>query len=187
MGFLVSCGYQWQDAASLSLSVPFVEGDSTGKLTNALIAAIDRSPYFGYRNGTSHNALSVRVQEKRTEIIGFQKKKEPISGEIRSVTRPNEHRDHLTLEVRLVSPTGRLIWGPEYIEAFVDYDYFDEHSLQDTSFIDRDHKRQASITFSLGELEGVFQAEQDASIYLYEMIAQKIVDRLSLKYDTFPR
>lgn len=77
----------------------------------------------------------------------------------------------------MVDSCGKPVIGPQTIKAFADYDYVDSNSLQDLSFIDPSTgTRVTSIAFSLGQLDSVGSAGEDALHPIYRQLAQKIVE-----------
>ena len=62
------------------------------------------------------------------------------------------------------------------IKADATYDYFDQNSLRDLTFIDLQGDVQTSVAFSLGQLDSVGTAGEDAIYPIYRILAQKIVE-----------
>jgi hypothetical protein len=64
------------------------------------------------------------------------------------------------------------------IKAFADYDYVDSNSIRDLTFRSGHHQHEKTLDFSLGQLDSLDGAHQDASAPIFRLAAQKIVDGL---------
>ncbi|MEM8628879.1 MAG: hypothetical protein AAGF04_02240 [Chlamydiota bacterium] len=176
---LVSCGYEWcLSTDPLVLRVPFVEGDASGNLTNALVIALDSSPYFSY-SPHANITLHVSIHERDTETIGLDEESLVTESRKKNQIWPSENRERLVLAVCL-KKGDRFLWGPEYIQESNQYDYVHDNALEALSFFTPEGERESSLQFSLGEFEGRFAAEEDASLLLYRNIAEKVAARLAL-------
>ncbi len=180
---LISCSYNWDIPEDpICLSIPLIEKDTKGAFTKALVQKVSASPYFCYAFQKAPLRLKVNLVEERTEKIGFQREKERSSNRAIRLLRPVENRDTLLVEVSLVSASDKTVWGPFLLQESVDYDYADGDAVNDLAFTDQTGQRQTTLQFSLGQLEGLFPAKRAAKKRLYQKMAQKIVETLSLDY-----
>lgn len=175
--FLSSCGYRFDGGEQITVSVPYVVGDQEGQLTDALIYALSNSPNFRFTKGEGKWIVKAKIKESINDRIGYQYDRDPKSGKLRDNVIGIENRRAITVEVSVVDCCGNSVIGPQTIKAFADYDYVDSNSLQDLSFIDpTTGTRVTSIAFSLGQLDSVGSAGEDALNPIYRELAQKIVD-----------
>ena len=181
--FLSACGYHFDTHEPIAVSIPYVIGDQEGALTNALVQAISRTPHFRYTSPDGADwQLKVKVVKDESNRIGFRYDRNPKSGELRKNIIGTENRKELAVEVSVISCcSGKTIIGPQTLKADASYDYVDPNSLQDLSFIDpQTGRRLTTIAFSLGQLDSVGSAGEDALSPVYARLAQKIVDGLTL-------
>lgn len=177
--FLLSaCGYRFDGAEPIAVSVPYVIGDQEGQFTDALASAVSHSGYFRYCDGTGDWILKAKIKGSSNDRIGYRYDRNPKSGELRDNVIGTENRRSLTVEVSVINAcTGQPVIDSQTIKAYSDYDYVDSNSLQDLSFIDpATGNRVTSIAFSLGQLDSVGQAGEEALHPIYQRLAQKIVD-----------
>lgn len=100
------------------------------------------------------------------ETIGFK-----YAPRNKKILTPEEARLSLAAEVTLVDlATGKTIFGPTIISSTITYDF--ESDFSNLNF----HE------FSLGQLEMRPLAKDNAFCPLYKILAQKIVDCLSLSW-----
>lgn len=170
----------------ISISVPYVIGDNEGALTEALARAISRTANFEYRKDDGDWILNAKILRTNNDRIGYRYDRDDESGKLRKNIIGTENRKEITVEVSVIDAiTEKLIAGPQVIKADAQYDYVDPNSLQDLSFIDPDTgRRVTSIAFSLGQLDSVGTAGEDAIYPIYKILAQKIVDGLIAAGDT---
>lgn len=180
--FFSSCGYYFETAHDVvTISVPYVEGDYEGELTDALAFALSRSGQFRYVHALDEGqwTLQAKIVNTTNDRIGFQYDRDDKSGKLRTNIVGDENRKALFVEVSVSERvSGKCILGPEIIQVDAVYDYVDDNSLKDLSFINAQGVRQTSIAFSLGQLDSVGAAGEDALIPLFRRAAQKIVDGL---------
>ncbi|HSX12413.1 MAG TPA: hypothetical protein VLF61_02885 [Rhabdochlamydiaceae bacterium] len=183
---LSACGYRFERGfeGKTTISVPYVQGDFEGKCTDALVRAICQSGVFEYERTCGRLSLEVAIQNDENERIGFRHDRSNTSNELRKNIIGVEGRRTLCAMVTLIdSATEEIVLGPYSVKASVDFDYLNENSPQDTSFIDLEGVRETSIAFSLGQLDAKDSAERDVLWPLYNKLAQKILDGL-MAYDT---
>lgn len=174
---LAGCHYHLENGERIAISVPYVTGDFEGELTDALIWAISRAPQFHYTHGEGDWTLKVKILGEDNDRIGYKYDRDKKSGELKNNLIGIENRKTITVEVTLVSnATGCNLIGPQVVKADATYDYFDQNSLKDLTFIDLEGTTQTSVAFSLGQLDSVGAAGEDATYPIYRILAQKIVE-----------
>ncbi len=184
--FLAACGYRFERGfeGKTTISVPYVQGDYEGKFTDALVRALFQSGAFEYRRSCGRLSLEVVVQNDENERIGFRHDRSNNNNKLRKNIIGVENRRTICAQVTLIDTvTEEIVLGPYSVKSFVDYDYLNENSPEDTSFIDLEGIRETSIGFSLGQLDSKDSAERDALWPLYQRLAQKIVDAI-LAYES---
>lgn len=166
---LTSCGYRqegipsWDDAETIS--VPYMEGDPDGQITQALVYQIAASGRYAYRAEGGCLILRSRVINEYNENIGFRYEKNKNCKVTREIV-PVETRGWIVVEVELVSSQGQVLRGPCRMQANTEYDH-DYYTIRDRVNI-----------FSLGQLTDVDSAEDAAMTPLYQNIAEKITEWL---------
>jgi len=175
---LSACGYHFDQESTIAVSIPYVVGDFEGELTDALIYALSNSPHFRYTNGQGDWTLKAKVVNTINDRIGYRYDRDPKSGKLRDNVMGIENRKAISVEITVVNTTTeKPILGPQILQASSDYDYVDSNSLQDLSFIDpATGVRTTSIAFSLGQLDSVGSAGEDAIYPIYRKLAQRIVE-----------
>jgi hypothetical protein len=186
---MVSCGYRSVTQNEISIEVPYIQGDKTGLLTNKLIEKLDNSK-FNYKKDAKLKLIA-KILSQNTEEIGF-KHDFDKNNVLKKNVIPVEGREKLILEVSIVKDINRtssdkenddeIVWGPFKITDSVDFDYVDEDSLNDLSFIDSAGSRKKILSYSLGQLESIQSAKNASNENLYEKISKKIVDALENKW-----
>lgn len=176
---LSSCGYQ-TSSQNETLSVPYFKGDTDGKLTDTVIQALSTSGSFAYADRGGHLLLEGKVVSDKSENIGYQFDRDPISGERIHRLVPNEGRREITVEITLRDTrTQKILYGPAKVSAYGDYDFVDSDSLRDTSFINVRGTRESSLFFSMGQLDSVDGAKVTALDPTYRQLALKIIEGIS--------
>lgn len=185
---LSSCGYNLEGSREqISISVPYVVGDFEGELTDAIVSTLSQSGQFRFvHDECGRWILHARIVNTNNDRIGYRYDRSDKSGKLRKNIIGVEDRRILDVEISVVDGvTGKCVLGPEIVRSEAEYDYVDDNSLKDLSFIDSFGIRQTSIAFSLGQLDSVGVAGEDALMPLYRRAARKIVDGLiaSLDFD----
>ncbi|MFA6118352.1 MAG: LPS assembly lipoprotein LptE [Parachlamydiales bacterium] len=177
-----SCGYHLgrnDNSEIKSVEVPYVEEDMYGLLTNELIKNIANSSAMHYQSTNANYELKVKVLNSATNKIGY-KYDTNNEGQRTKNIRPTEGRCSLTAEVQLINiKTREIKFGPFTVTSDSDFDYVDQDSLSDLSFIDPSGNRITVLSFSLGQLESIDSAKEAALKPLFEQLAKKIVDAIS--------
>ena len=180
----ISCGYRWQQegAYAPSISVPFIKGDEDGQLSSEVARAFALSGVDQLRSHEGNYRLKIAVIDSCSETVGFRKDRQKVNGKNKRNMVACEARKTLKAEVTLLKGNGEeVIFGPEMIEADVDFDYVDSDCYKDLTFVDPEGITQAVLPFSLGQLEPYESAQDAAMCPLYRSLAQKIVDMVSSK------
>ena len=175
--FSLTAGCSWRMAPSLdnsatrTISIPYVQGDSSGKLTNELVEQIERQGGFHFVQDGGDLTLKVKLVADKYENIGFRYdlKKFEVDRHRHGKRRiiPNETRSKLVAEVQVVdNSTGKNVLGPVYILGTAEYDH------QNYS-INNDINR-----FSLGQLSDIDTAHDVLDIPLHRNLAREIAQYL---------
>lgn len=182
--FLSSCGYHVSSInEETSIYVPYVKGDDDGRLTNAIIYELATGSIFQYKQSQSDFILKVSVQPTTNEYIGY-KHDRTRDDAVKKNILPVEGRQKIIATVSLISnSSNKIIWGPTTITADVDYDFIDQDSVNDLTFIDTNNIRRNVIDYSLGQLESVPSAKQASSSLLYDKLAKRIIEILSAELE----
>jgi hypothetical protein len=177
---LCSCGYHFQGptAGNVStISIPYVEGDVNGQLTDQLTRALTMSGQFRCAYVDGRYLLKTKLVDRHAEPIGWRYEKDE-DGSIENELIAVEGRRFLAAEVQLIdTATDEIVYGPETILATFDYDYYEPDVVQDLSFVSHGVRR-SSVQFSLGQLDSSEAAYDDVFLPLAQKLAKKIVDRI---------
>ena len=170
-GLLAGCGYKagfdGLPTEYRTITMPYVEGDWNGELTNAIIGQISRSGSFEYRNDCANLILIVKVIDFSDENIGFRYDRHK-DGRLRDTIIPVETRLFALVEVSVVdAASGKVVLGPSRLSANVDFDH-DYYS-----------SRNEVNVFSLGQLSDFDSANDAAHTPLNYVLSRKIVDYIS--------
>ncbi len=174
-----SCGYQilsldTVDGENRIISVPYIEGDTDGALTAAVIKQLVKSGRFCYREeGAAKEGaefeLLVKIVNVVEDEIGFRYDRKK-RGQLRKEIIPTEMRATLIVEVTLCDKCkGLNLVGPVQLSCNVEFDH------------DYYFSRNRVNVFSLGQLTNIDAATDAMYVPLYEAMAVKIVDYLLLR------
>ena len=126
--------------------------------------------------------LEASITGDGDERIGFRFDRNPQSGELRDNIIGTENRRTIIAVVTLIdTSTHTAVLGPQTVKADADYDYVDSNSIRDLTFITDRGIPEKVLDFSLGQLDSVDGAHDDASTVIYRHLAQKIVDGLLIQ------
>jgi hypothetical protein len=181
---LSACGYHFgtSDNASTreTLSIPYIQGDSAGQLTNELTQQVSSTGAFRCVQTGGRYTLKVAVLSDGSERIGFRYDRKGTHNKRREDLVAIENRRLIVAEVTLIdSLTNETVLGPEIVKADAEYDYTNPNSIRDLRFKAGGFS-QPTIDFSLGQLDSIEGAQDAASTPLYRHLAQKIVDGIML-------
>lgn len=179
---LTSCGYHLgrsQNSEIVNISVPYIEKDLSGHFTSELIKELSYSSNLSYKYSNADYILCVKIIDSNTSQIGYRydRNNENVRQED---LRATEGRQKITAIVELIDRVSNCTkFGPFEVSEVVDFDYVDQDSLSDLSFIDPLGNRTTVLAFSFGQLESIESAKEAASRPLYSKLAKKIVDAIS--------
>lgn len=179
---LACCGYRFEgsDAESsgpVSISVPYIKGDPEGMLGAELVKALSCCGQFDCVQTGGMLSLEAAIIAEGDDRIGYRFDRNPTSGHRRDNIVGTENRFTVSAEVKLVDTySNQILIGPIVIKAHADYDYVDSNSIRDLTFFTPDGKAEKVLDFSLGQLDSVEGAHDDAYAVIYKHLAQKIVD-----------
>ena len=180
-----ACSYRWQPEYPYGIrptvSVPFVVGDEDGMLTAAIIRALSSSGLVDVRSSGGDYQLQVTITSGTSENIGYRIDPQKVDGKVRKNLLACEGRRTMSIQASLCQGE-ELIYGPYPITCDAEYDYVDGDSIQDLTFVNPAGKVVTVLPFSLGQLESVESAQEASSKPLYNRLAQKIVDAISLEW-----
>jgi len=178
----VSCGYHFdrsEEEMRVSISVPYIKGDLGGHLNTELVRNLSHSGYFDCVQNGGELLLEVAIIGDGDDRIGYRFDRNPESGELRDNIIGTENRRTMIANVTLIdASTHTTLFGPQTVKAYADYDYVDSNSIRDLTFITTNGTPEKVLDFSLGQLDSVDGAHDDATIVIYRHLAQNIVDGL---------
>jgi hypothetical protein len=167
-----------------SISIPYVQGDASGQLTNELVKQISGSGAFCYEQNGGQLLLKVKVITDGSEKIGYRYDRHGPEGKREKRLMPVEGRRLINAEVSLIrASTEEILVGPIFVKADADYDYYDPDSIRDLTVVNKFGPPQAVINFSLGQLDSIEGAVDDVAVPLYRHLAQHILDGIMSQYE----
>lgn len=179
---LAGCGYRVGEPENLeclnvsSLSIPYVDGDIDGQLTDELIKAFASSGIFTYRPHDGALELRVKIINQDNKTLGWRFNRNKTGKRNKDLISV-EGRRHVSAEVTLIDALNdEVLLGPIVVQADLDFDCVEPDSLEDLSFIDKAGKRRTSINFSLGQLDSTEGAYDDSWTPLSRHLARRILD-----------
>ena len=165
---LHSCGYSFGHGGLseryASITIPHALGDTRGLLTTALTHEIAKTGDLKIRRTDGALLLLVELVDDRRENMGFRyATEEPDTDTLTRRLVVDEERLSVLARVTLVeSATGEIVWGPQYITEFADYD------------LDPNSNPANILQFSMGQLAPIEVAEETAEAALYRKLATRI-------------
>lgn len=184
LSLTMGCGYHFQgnetESGSISISVPYIKGDVEGQLNQEIVRAVSMDPRFEYRQNGGALILVVAIISDGDDRIGYRYDRTPTTGKRRKNIVATENRRTITAEVKLIEAySDEVLAGPVRVSATADYDYVDANSVRDLTFEPPHGKAQTIIDFSLGQLDSIEGAHDDAGSPIYKLLAQKIANGLA--------
>lgn len=160
---LNSCGYFWGSSQISNeyrtISVPYIQGDSSGRMTDQLVNQITASGALEYVSCNGDLTLKVCLIKPKDTSIGFNY----ATG--KNYIVPDEGRLTLGARVSVIDTcTGACVVDQFTVFSSLTYDYQSDSS--DDNFHD----------FSLGQFVMHNQAKEAAFFPLHQRLSQKIVD-----------
>jgi hypothetical protein len=179
---LTGCGYHFPDKdEKISISIPYVKGDEEGKLTKELIKQISTSTPYEYVIEEGDLILKTVIIGSGNEQTGFRYDRKEISGKLERNLVVSENRRVITAEITLIDGmTHEILYGPIHVTGSADYDYSDVNSLPSLSFVTPSGKIESLLQFSLGQMDSVEGAEDDAALAAYRGLAKQIARSLNI-------
>ena len=176
---LSSCGYRFSDEFSSksrpTLTIPYVEEDESGFLTDELVKAFTYSGLFDLVSSGGEYRLEVAVVGSTVDTIGYRINPQKVDGEVRKNLLATEGRNTITLESTLYRGK-ECLYGPCQISSDTEFDYVDGDSIQDLTFTNSKGRLVTVLPFSFGQLEPKESAQEAALTPLYRNLSQKIVN-----------
>lgn len=174
---LTGCGYRFQNSEDqTTLSIPYVTGDQEGQLTSELIRQFSCSGDYAYVRDHGAQLLKVSLVGNDSESIGYRYDRNQSTGAVQTNLLPTEKRRTVTAEVTLLDAgTEEILVGPYLISASTDFDFTDVNSIQSLAFMTPNGEKEKVLNYSLGQVDSVEGAQDDAVTPLYRSLAQKIV------------
>lgn len=176
---LSACGYRMDGGDPIAVSVPYVNGDFEGELTDALVASLSQTSNFRYAGASGGDwTLNAKVLRSTNDRIGYRYDRTPKKAEELPNVLGIENRKVIFVEVSVINTaSGRQILGPQTISASADYDYIDPNVLEDITVFDPEAGlRKTTIGFSMGQLDNVGTAGENAIYPIYRKLAQTVVE-----------
>ncbi len=185
LSLLTSCGYRWNpdypQGQRPTVTVPFAIGDEEGQLTAEMIRVLSTSGLVDVVSSGGDYALQVTIQSDGNETTGYRRDPQKVDGRVRKNLLAVEGRRSMTIEAALCRGE-EVVYGPYQITADADYDYVDQDSIQDLTFVNPQGGVVTVLPFSLGQLEPIEAAQEATNRPLYQRLSQKIVDALSSEW-----
>jgi hypothetical protein len=145
-----------------SIRVPYVQGDSSGELTAALVEALDEQLSFHVDEAAQYE-LRVQLLDSKEEKIGYRYDPIELKKNGKRVLILNESRAKTLAKVSLVNRhTSEILKGSAHILGNIEYDH--QENTLDNDIQD----------FSLGQLSDVDTIQEVRNIPIYRDLAQKI-------------
>lgn len=181
ISLLTGCGYRIkQNSEQTTVSIPFVKGDHEGQLVAELSRQLASSGHYTYVKEGGEYLLKVVILDDHSNRIGFRYDQSQFSGEVKKNLMADENRRQIEADVTLFrADTEEAIFGPVKVSAYSDFDYVYINSLETLSFINAQGQREKVLTFSLGQLDSVEGAQDDALFAIYRSLAGKIVESMA--------
>lgn len=166
---LSACGYRPGTGALVSqyktISVPYVQGDKEGAMTQALIEKVSTQSMLTLANDDGDLLLKVCLNGPKSQNIGYRYAPKPKD---KKVVVANEGRLTQEATVTLVDcEKNCTVLGPFTVNATFDYDF------------ESDMGTVNQHAFSLGQLEMNSLAKVGATPALYNLLAEKITDYIN--------
>ena len=152
------------------------------KASDEIIRKVSESTHLNFCNNQGDYSLKIQLVSLNHETIGYRKDQEK-DFTLRDNIIASEGRYKAVACVSLIdNKTCKVCFGPTEVSSYVNYDYVDENSLQDLSFIDENGQRVTVLDFSIGQLESEESARFAAEDPLFKSLAEKIVDVISVQW-----
>ena len=179
---LTGCGYRFpHEEEKVSISIPYVKGDEEGALTKELIKQISASTSYEYTRQGGDLILKTVIIGSGSEQTGFRYDRKEVGGKLEHNLVVSENRRNITAEITLIDgTTNEVLYGPTHVIGSADYDYSDVNSLPSLSYVTPSGKIEPLLQFSLGQMDSIEGAQDDAAIAAYRHLAAQIARSLRL-------
>jgi Lipopolysaccharide-assembly len=179
---LLSCSYHLgrsECPQRRTLCISYAKEDSSGFFTSELIKQVSHSSNLEYQYSKAPYSLNLTINSENVSQIGY--KYDRNNENVRQNNlKATEGRIKVIATVVIVDNcTQENVFGPFEVSEYGDFDYVDQDSLSDLSFINPQNQRTTVLSFSLGQLESIDSAKEAALKPLYQKLAKKIVDAIS--------
>ncbi len=186
LGLLSACGYHFEgsdnEGPTVSISVPYIKGDPEGLLAAQIVCELASSGQFDCVQTEGRLILQIALIAESDDRIGYRYDRDATTGKRRDNIVGTENRLTVSADVKLIDAlTNEILVGPQIVKVFADYDYVDSNSVVDLTFVTPDGTPEKVLDFSLGQLDSVEGAHDDAFAVIHRRLAQKIVDGLIVK------
>lgn len=176
---LAGCGYKFA-ADSPTLSVPYIKGDVDGLFTTAFVGTIAKSGAYQYVDKGGEYLLELAIVSDEYQQIGYRYDREERTGIRINRLEPVEERHKIAVEVKLFDrASGELLRTPFIVKATTDYDFVDQDSAVDVSFVTPSGRTRSVLDFSLGQLDSRDGARDNSRRVLFNKISEKIINSLA--------
>ena len=169
------CGYHLKtksDQSSLTVSVPYFEGDGDGRITAQVVEVIASETPFRYVTGKGDYILCGKITHNDTSQIGYKYDRTP-DGVLENRLVPDEGRRNIVVDFTL-KKNDETILGPITVSGSGNFDFVNPDTINDLSFTNASGTTQSVLTFSLGQLDAKEGASDAALNVAYAEIASKI-------------
>jgi hypothetical protein len=122
--------------------------------------------------------LSCKVTDIGLDQIGYRYDRFEPTTQIINRLIPIEGRKKVKVEVSIKNTQDDSYAGPFYIEDFADFDFVNFDTYKDLAFTDTSGNPQATLDYSLGQLDACEGAEEISLLKCYQNLAKKIYDLL---------
>ncbi len=178
---LAGCHYRFEDQVCeerrVSLTIPYVQGDTDGMLTDELTRQCAQSGLFECVQNGGEYTLKVKMIADSNNRIGYRYDRNAQTGQVKKNLIPVEYRRSVLAEVTFIrSCSEEVIFGPEAIFADGEFDSVNPSVLDDLTFVNPLGIREKIIQFSLGQLDSEEGGTDNVRVPLYRQLAQSIVD-----------
>jgi hypothetical protein len=153
-----------QDAPSAY--IPYVDGDSDGRMTSFLVEAVEKEGVLRSAPSTARLTLKVKILDRKYTNIGFRYDPNRLKHQVKRVI-PSESRSKLLAEVTVIDTASqKILLGPAHIVAYSDYDHQNYSINNDIN------------VFSLGQLSDIDTASDSIDIASFRSLAREIAEYL---------
>ncbi len=180
---LCGCSYHFQgeEEEVRTISVPYIQGDSEGRLARDLVRGLSGSGRFECVQTGGEWILEVALVGNSDDRIGYRYDRDATTGKRRTNIIGTENRHTIVAEVKLIDAyTQEVILGPHIVKGLSEYDYVDSNSIRDLTFLNPGGKPESVLDFSLGQLDSIEGAHDDSALVSYQDLVEQIVRGLLL-------